>query len=511
MTEDNVKYTPDELENTVWSAVTGLDGKTLDEIAGLLPKLPTDAEGKESLLQRLSRAIDTSRRFFRSPDSGKYVNKAEFFTGAEFVVVPSEVEIEAGILFPGHRFAAFCAAETYLCDVNLMPENGRRELSTTDFDCNMLEVLPQHILLGSESLYDYVMAENSANAAFLRGEKSAKVKLEVFDLARYYQKTNFSSGDALVFTVEDYDEGFFSFRYLPAAERNDTSRDLWIRKYEDALQQAIAVNAEYEEIPELLAEGFFFGGRDLFGAAGASLDEFIALSEVIELRPGENGTELAVHNEFDGVPGDADADADEHEHDHDCDCGCHDHHNNNDLPEGVSASAGKVDSLASILKEAGSSLTMVELDAFIFDNFAASDFDVDALYRKLFAESLNFVDEAQEEWFRVMFEERFEYMQDHFDRQNDPEIAEIRTAVLELVEQRLNALDVLREADKVPPENELKALAECTIFFDQVLSVIHQPAYSPKEDGNFDALMDTLDAMAEKQERIIGRLGGDEA
>lgn len=410
----------------------------------------------------------------------------EFFQGAKFVVTPCELEIESGILFPGHRFAPFCSPDIYVSEVSLLAEESGIELKTKMFACNMLEIMPQHALLGSEQLYDYVMAESQDNSAFLQGEHSAKVKLEVFDLARFYAKHEFSTGDALVFTVDDYDNGEFSFSYLSASKRSEQGRDLWINRYENALQKAITANSEYEDVPEILADGLFCGGAELFDSAAASLDEFIALSEVIELKAGENGTVLAIHNEFSESSYE------------------------DELPEGVSASAGKTDSLESIMKDAGSSLSQLELDAFIFDAYASSDVEVDNLYRRLFEGELNFADEAQEAWFRVLLEERFEYMQDKFDRQNDHEIAETRTAVLELIEQRLSILDSFKSVEEAIPEDIEHELSICSQFYNTLLSIILTPGYAPDSDADYDALMDTLDTMAARQEQILARMGGAE-
>ncbi|MDD4817716.1 MAG: hypothetical protein PHI85_07080 [Victivallaceae bacterium] len=493
-------YSPEEIEN----AVAGLDAKdggvTVEQAAGLLGPLPENEDEREALLERVARELDGCGRFFKS--DGKYCDRAAFFNGRSFVIVPSEQEIDAGILFPGHRFAPFCSPEIYISDVAVHERGLKKPVPMREFECRFEDIFAFHSLLGSGAIYDLVVAEHPDNHAFLRGERNSKVKMTVFDLSKFYAKHNFSGGDALLVKIEDYNEGRFSITMMAAAKRDEKSRDLWIEKLENALAPVIASGVEYDEIPDMIAQGFFRGGAGLFGPDGATLDEFIALSTEVELRVGDDGTYLALHD--DGEHGGDNSECDDDEHDAaDCDCGHHHHHHQNSgsgLPDGLSLSSGATDSIPAILKEIGSTLTMNELDAFIFDEFATSDFDVDALYRRLFAPD-RFADEAQEARFRMLFEERFETLQDHFDRFNDGEVAELRSDILAQVENRLQLL----EDHPNLPESDLKVLAEAAIFFNELLAHIHRPAYNREEDPDRERLLDLFDEYVRKQQDVIDR------
>lgn len=494
---NSTEHSIDAIEEAVWRIQPGNAGCTLEDMAALLGRLPEAAEAKEQLLSRIARTADSSRRFFHRRDNDRYFVKSDFFNGAVFVVVPEELEIEGGVLLPGDRFAPFCSENVFISEIDLMEENGSSELKRIDFECDIREIFSFHSLLGAETLYDFIVAEHHDNLAFLNGERNAKLVLTAFNMKKFYAKHDFSSGDAIVVTVEDYDNGIFNFTYLDGKKRNTAKRDLWIDKYSSALAEVIEANVEYEEIPELLAEGFFRGGRELFSADAASLDEFIQLSRTIELRPDDNGTILAVRKD----------DANNKCGDAECECG--DHHHSYDLPDGLSLSSGTVNSLEAILSETGSTLTMNELDAFIFDAFHTGDYDTDALYRRLCG-ALKFADDAQEAAFQIMFEERFELLQDHYDRFGDENIAELRGNILELVESRLSCMDVLKESGRDVPEKELKILAECSIFFNQLLALLHRPGYNPQEDDNYQQLLDTLEAMAEKQEEALQNISGEQ-
>lgn len=504
MADKNSNFLPpsiDEIEEAVWRIQPGSDGCSIEDIAACIGNVPVDSDGKEQLFARIARTADSSRRFFKQKENGRYFVKADFFNGALFVIVPEEMEIEAEVLLPGDRFAPFCSENIFISEIDLMEKNATSELKQIEFECDIREIFGFHSLLGAEQLYDFIVAEHHGNRAFLNGERNAKLILSAFNMKKFYDKHNFSAGDAILVEVEDYDNGIFNFSFLDGKKRMTAKRDLWIDKYSAALAEVIEDNVEYEEIPELLAEAFFRGGKDLFSEDAASLDEFIQLSRTIELRPDDNGTVLAVRSN----------DPAEEENYNDEECECHNHddkHEKHSIPEGLSLSSGTVDSLENILRETGSSLTLNELDAFIFDAFHAGDYDADALYRRLCGD-MNFADEAQQASFQIMFEERFETLQEHYDRFGDDNIADLRANILELVEARLNLLESLKAAEEEIPQKEMKVLAECSIFFNQLLALLHRPGYNPGEDENYQQLLDTLDNMAEKQEKALQIIAGE--
>ncbi|MEI2999924.1 MAG: hypothetical protein V8T86_03335 [Victivallis sp.] len=51
-------------------------------------------------------------RFF-DDGKGNFTSRAAFFRNYEFVLTPDEWEIQEGILFPGHRFAAYVSPAVF--------------------------------------------------------------------------------------------------------------------------------------------------------------------------------------------------------------------------------------------------------------------------------------------------------------------------------------------------------------------------------------------------------------
>ncbi len=475
-----ISYSFDDVEKIIAKIKTTKKGKSIQDFFELLPEKPTEKEEQDSVLLRIERTLESTLDFFKN-SSQKYVRKAEFFNGGKFVVTPSELEIEAGILFPGHRFAPFCDSEIYPSEVELQVKGSTQNVGTVEFECDMLEVLPQHVLLGVDPLYDYVMAEKSENSAFLYGQHQAKVTLEVFDFEDFYNSNEFSSDDAILFTVKDYKSGIFEFSYLPESKRNEQQTSLWIEQLENALMQTDSDQLEDLDTAELLAYGFFIGGYDLLSSQAGSLDEFARLSDLVDTLIA--GEEL-------------DVDSDNEDED------------SENLPEQLSLSAGNVESVDAILKELKSPISPLFLDGFIFAAIAEGN-SVDELYRQLFAETTNFTDDAQQAWFQIMIEERFEYLNDNFDRHNDAEIAEIRWNILEQVEQQLKLFEAFKAIDKAVPAQELKQLESLRSFYEKLLARISTASYKPSEDEKLPTLLDELEKRIEHQEMLVAELLGE--
>ena len=111
---------------------------------------------------------------------------------------------------------------------------------------------------------------------------------------------------------------------------------------------------DYPDIPEQLAWMVYYSGTQ--GVPGASIDEFIAGSAKVQLRPEGDHAVLTVAGE------------DEHDDCHDEHCHCHDDEDDQvTLPDGLSISSAELSDPFKLLARAGVPLSAVELDGFILD------------------------------------------------------------------------------------------------------------------------------------------------
>ncbi len=458
-------------------------------LAEVLAGLPEEAV-RDELAERVSRLLEADETLFWDESGERFAGRAEFFSGAEFLITPDELEIEAGILIPGHRFAPFVSAEVFPSEVVLTDEEKAGELPRRHYRGELETLFPYHMLLGSEQVFDFFIAEDAANQeAVSRAGSGKALTLHVFDMRNWYDEHAFSTGDALLCTVRDWSRGAVSCRFLSGeARRNGAIRD-WCGRFAGALERVIDRFEQYFDIPEQLAWSFFEDGALLRrGDQGASLDEFIRMTDRIEVGYDAGHTALARRS------GETDADED-----------------GAVVPEGVRVSRGMTDSLGGILQELGLAITPVEIDGFILDCCYYREFDFESFFARCFGrEPLPFADEAQEAVFRNYVEDRWEELTGNYNRTDDEPKAELRSSILDLVETRLEFLNALRGAPDTAsklPEPEMRRLAELALYLDELLRLLNSPGHTlaPEEA---DAMNETIAGVEETQDHLLEHLDG---
>ena len=116
----------------------------------------------QKLQERIERFLDGDGRFF-SDGRGSFRLKSGFFRNFAFPITPDAWEIENGILFPGHRFAPFIAPEIFPSEVHFTAADGS-EPGRHEVTAPLSQVFHYHLLLGSEQVFDFFLADSPANA-----------------------------------------------------------------------------------------------------------------------------------------------------------------------------------------------------------------------------------------------------------------------------------------------------------------------------------------------------------
>ena len=462
---------------------------TLADVLALLPgKKDADQEN------RLLRMLSSDDAFFAGRDE-RFCGRAEFFTGKTFLITPDPYEIKQGILIPGHRTAAFVSAEVFPSEVEFTDAETGATFAMRELSARLDMLYNYYLLLGAEEFLDYLAADHPANEAFADGASGDRpAVIPVCDMADFYRRHDFLPGDALAATVKDWRNGKVELRYLAAADRLDGRA--WGEALADSLETVIAMYEHYFNIPEQLAYAFFFGEDRLFGRPEAMLscDEFIRMTDRIELRYLDDRTVLA-----------SCADAEEGEAEDECGCGEHHHHHPGELPEEVRVSRGETEDFAQMLRELGVFLTPVEVDSYILDScsFAAPDYE--EFFRRCFGgRELAFADDAQEAVFHNMVEDRWETFSANYDRESDRAKAELRGQILEILDAKIAFLDGIADADKLPA-GEMRRLAEISVCLDELLRLLNSPKHELAED-EAESLAEKIADLGDAQDALIEKL-----
>jgi hypothetical protein len=446
------------------------------------------------LRRRVERAIESDGSYFYD-DKWSCCTRQSFFNGKTFLVTPDKWEISQGVLFPGHRFVPFVPETIFPSTVKLIAGNGQ-EIGQKKMISPLGTVFHYHILLGSEQIFDFMLADDPANESLAHGAgKTDSITLSVYDLQKFYQEHDFAFGDALLCTVRDYAAGEISFEYLSRNKRPESSREKAIVALDDSAEIVWDKFQDYLDIPEQLAWIMYFlkSGKN---APGVSLDEFIAGSEKVQLRPEGDHAVLTI----------AGADDDFHEHHHDCGCG-HDHDDHGILPEGLSLSSDGEGDPLKLLSEAGFPLTQVEVDGFMLDAIYGRESDFDGVRSRIFGHAeFDFEDEVKQAILLNYLEERFENLQENYNRADDEIKADLRSQIMEAVQHRLDYLAMLGGLDHDPGESEqekMRELADVAIKLGEVLRLLNHPGFTP-DQRELDRIGELIDEQISRQEEIIG-------
>ena len=454
-------------------------------IASLAYKFDSEEE-TESFKSRIVRELDGNVELFKSRIKNEYQLKKIFFQNAEFCITPDKYEIEHGILFPGHRFSAFCAEEIFPSEVKFTETDSKKKSSLRDVSQKLEDIIKYHVLLGSEQIFDFLIAEDPANMKLLQGKATgSQVKLKAFDLKNFYSKNDFEEGDAIAVKILDWTKGTFTFNYIPGNSRKANKVKQWIKNYSAAIDQTIDDYESYLEIPDQLSTAFFIGGRELLTPEGASLDEFYRNNDHIEISM-DNGHTILTRK--------SDIEQDEEL----------------EVPEDVMISKGKTASIDEILAEIGIPMKTPELDAYMLDQCYRKELEFVDLFSRCFGnERLNFIDDAQENVFMNYIEDRWERFAERYNRHADELKAPVREKILETVEERLEWLQFLNSID-IPaaqlPEKDMKKLAEISLRLTTMLNMLNSDDYSIDED-DVESVLDTVEKLAETQTQIIAQMG----
>ncbi len=427
-----------------------------------------------------------SRLTFYDGEFDRYVPRKVFFKGARFRVVPQPGEVEAGLLFPGHRLMPFYSREIFPAELVVLAADGR-PVEKVKAKWRVADVVPFHSLLGVQNMLDYFVADDEGNTSELAGSKRAadtSLALTALDLSRLYQEWNFEAGDSLLFTVEDWSRG--RYRVEPQIElkaRVDRAalETQWRRALEDALEEVFDESGVLIDTHEQLSLAFFYGGPFLIETPALSIATFLAKSSLVQLcqvgfqallwRSGEPPTSTVLP----------------------------------DLDLRRRPSTGASESLETMLVDLGTMLRRSDIEAYMRDEvWRGGESLGSALERCLrWCGELNFHDDRQRFAFSREIESLWMAVLSSARGRKD-KVASHRSRALRLLDEKLKWLKQLEakgvRADELPSA-EFLGLSHLTRALSSLLEGLNAPdAVDPSEEID---LTKTLDEIEESERALI--------
>ena len=442
-----------------------------------IPELMKSIGNKSAAFSnRLARILDGDDRFFSLDD--KFIRRDFFFADAEFLITPDSWENCEKMLIPGHRFIPFTDRELFPSEAELIFEG--KAVPKKEITAPLGKIFCYHTLLGSETVFDHLVAESPANAHLMHSVNSAsQVTLTVFDLSGITD--DFTDGDALLAKVEDYSKGIISITRLDGAKRQNSAKKEWINALDEAIVKVIERFEEYLDIPDQLAWAAFYAGKEILSAK-ASIDEFIKSSRKVEITAdGDHAVLSLVGSASDTEDGTE--------------------QQTNDI---FTLSKGELDP-AKMFRELGSILSTTEIDSFILDCCYARETDFDDFFRRIFGEvTPEYADDAQKATLLNYLEEKFEETFSTYNRADDEPKAEVRSMILEAVSERMDFMKTAAGCENLPDEKTMQNIAEIAHQLEHILGALNSPKFTP-DDTELRRLADRAEELIDEQDELMSK------
>ena len=442
-------------------------------IAGLMKVL---ANKSAAFSNRIARILDGDDRFFSLDD--KFVKRDFFFGNAKFLITPDSWEICEKMLIPGHRFIPFTDRELFPSDAKLYWQD--REVRKREITAPLGKLFHYHTLLGSDTVFDHLIAESPANAHLMHSVNAAsQVTLTVFDMSGIID--DFTDGDALLAEVEDYHAGVIKLTLVDGAKRQNSAKKEWVSAMDEAIGKVVERFEEYLDIPDQLAWAAFYAQESCLKPA-CSIDEFIMSSRKVEIKADGDHAVL-------GIVGNQPPAADE----------------NSDGQDVFSLSKGALDP-GKMFRELGSILSTVEIDSFILDCCYARETDFDDFFRRIFGEvTPEYADDAQKAALLNYLEEKFEEAFTTYNRADDEPKAEIRSMILEAVTERMEFMRTISTFEQLPEEKDMREIAETAHQLEHILAAVNSPGFTP-DISELQQLSDRAEELVDEQENLMSKV-----
>ena len=479
----NTSY-KDIIDNFIYSAIKPFSiDAALDEIESKLNK-----NHRYSIDKIMDHFYKSDLLFFEMDDDGDniFYPRQSFFKGAKFRVVPTPIEIEKGILYPGHRFQPFCSIDVFPADAHLKFRN--KKLLTRPIESKLSDVYVYHSLLGMEEFSNYAITDNEENSEiFFSDDENGCLSLTVFDVFDIYKETEFQQGDALIFTVKDWLNGIYEVSYSSIIERENEFQETkeWCECFQAGLEEGFDVLGPTASINEQLAWAFFYGEDELLTTPAIHIGGFLNWCKEVSIKA------VGIRSIL----------------------WWHDQNPQDELYFGELQDkmhfTGCTDSLDSILEDIGVSLCQIEIEAYMCDEIYRGGDGYDVVIDRCFkSRTIEFYDDEQEKMFYKFIKKLWGSTKKTYNPFKDQQIGKIRSKILSILDKQLNWLRTLDQKNFQPddlPSDQMVALAEASGLMKQLLSALAMEGECDDIDHQ-DQLHNIIDEVNDSVDMIIEQM-----
>jgi hypothetical protein len=414
-----------------------------------------------------------------------------YFTGSEFCVKPTKEEIAAGILYPGHRFIPFIHSDIHASKAMLF--DGKQQISTFTITKPINELIQYHSILGEYGMLEYFFEDHEDNIMAIEIDTIPDFRINVMDMKDFYQKHDFTYGDAILMKVESFYEGRLSLSYHTAADETSTYKGKvlkWSALFAQGLAKTLEDNDATMSIHEQLAATLMLNADFLLSNPVLHIGGFLALSKEYSLKSVNDGYALIWDNDSEPeLNYDFEMDFDEFEA----------------IMEDSMAEPPSIESLDDILRYMGFDLSQDEIEAYTRDELFHGGTSYQNVMKRCLDERV--AEFPEYEVYAVALDEHFSSIwadiSVSYNRFADGNNGKIRAKALQIKDKQtiwMRSFNTIFTDITQFPESFME-LAKSSGYLSQILVMLNNcDTLSSKE---YQQMIATLDAFAAMNENMM--------
>lgn len=249
---------------------------TIDDVIDYFQNIGLKAKSEEieSCLHMCSYVLELK--------GGAYISKSGLFTDAIFSIKPTKMEIQKGILIPGHRCIPFTDSDVPSGLTEFFFDGERLPHKTITL--SLQEAHSFFSLYGEEYAIQYILGDPANSSLEIRYDREfpSNVNLTVTDFSKVYEKCNFGANDIFLASVLDWDNSVVGIQPLISDKNNpfnqnplDKKREKWYEELEKALYKSFEMYGPCSSIDEQITRAYFLNLENLCVSSCGTLEQFI--------------------------------------------------------------------------------------------------------------------------------------------------------------------------------------------------------------------------------------------
>jgi hypothetical protein len=247
---------------------------TVEEAAFYIRKMGSHQRASHLVVEIISLFINQKIAF--SFDARRWLSRRGCFEPALFVIRPTRMELQSGILIPGHRCVPFVNPVLFPHHFKFYWNDELIPFTSTRGEPG--KFYPYYSIFGEEYAPQYVAQDNPENELAFTGDfydEPVEVSLRVLDMRTIYRETSFVPGDRFVVKSRDWKKGSFNLERVAVGSWNEEDLQEWLEIAESGFRQSFEFIGPTTSIEEQIAFAYWYGGQRMRTVPAYSLEDFL--------------------------------------------------------------------------------------------------------------------------------------------------------------------------------------------------------------------------------------------